>query len=256
LDIPGYSLAPPTILTYHKIGCHLELGITTVRRHAFSRHMDFLLNLGAGFACATDAAAACPAGGAVAVTFDDGYESVYTEAFPEMLDRGITGTVFPVVGSVGDVNTWDVNLSPRQVRHLSWAQIRELADAGFEIGSHTLSHRDLTTLEPRALKRELQVSKKTIENEIGVEVAAISYPFGRYSRRVIEEAAKAGYRSGFTSVPRPLGETMATGRWAMYLFDDKRSLERKLGLRAGRGLERIKNTLIAKISLGTTLVKR
>ena len=48
---------------------------------------------------------------------------------------------------------------------------------------------------------------------------------------------------------------MAVGRWAVYSIDGASSLERKLGLRAGRRLERIKNTVIAKLSLGTTLIK-
>jgi hypothetical protein len=49
---------------------------------------------------------------------------------------------------------------------------------------------------------------------------------------------------------------MAVGRWAVYSLDGSASLERKLGLRAGRGIERVKNTLIAGLSLGTTLVKK
>jgi peptidoglycan/xylan/chitin deacetylase (PgdA/CDA1 family) len=190
------------------------------------------------------------------ITFDDGYESVYKEAFPEMIERGIPGTVFPVVGSVGDWNTWDVNLAPKQVKHLSWGQIRELAEAGFEIGSHSLSHKDLTKLDNRMLKYELRASKKMIEDVTGVGVKAIAYPFGKCSGRVIDEATAAGYGVGFTSFPVIRDHRMAMGRWAVYSIDGTRSLERKLGLRAGQGMERLKNTLIAKLSLGTTLVRR
>lgn len=255
MDTPGHKLRPPTILTYHKIGSHLELGITTVRRRTFAGHMDFLLGSGMDFACAGDTVGT-EGNGLLAVTFDDGYESVYQEAFPEMVERGIPGTVFPVVGSVGGLNTWDVNLALRQVRHLSWAQIKTLAEAGFEIGSHTLSHRDLTRLDNRTLRHELHTSKKMIEDLTGVGVRAISYPFGRSSSRVIDEAIAAGYSVGFTSFPKSQNDKMAMGRWAIYSIDDRRSLERKLGLRAGRGVERFKNTLIARLSLGTTLARR
>jgi peptidoglycan/xylan/chitin deacetylase (PgdA/CDA1 family) len=255
LDIPVSEKNLPTILTYHKIGSHLELGITTVGRSRFAAHMDFLLGLGLDFLKATDAVKGNRGRAAVAVTFDDGYESVYDEALPEMLPRGVTGTVFPVVGSVGGLNRWDVNLAPRPVRHLSWMQIREMAASGFEIGSHTLTHRDLTRLSPEALGRELRDSKKAIEDMTGVAVAAISYPFGRYSQRVLDAAAAAGYTCGFSSFPGTHDHPMSVGRWAVYATDGAASLERKLGLRSGRGIERLRNRVVASLSLGTTLVK-
>jgi peptidoglycan/xylan/chitin deacetylase (PgdA/CDA1 family) len=173
-----------------------------------------------------------------------------------MTARAWTGTVFVVAGSVGGTNTWDVRLSPRRFKHLSWAQISELAEAGFEIGSHTLSHRDLTRLDADSLRRELVDSKRLIEDHIGRPVTSVSYPFGRYSQRVIDEAATAGYERGFTSSPSDGSDRMAMGRLGVYSIDGRSSLERKLGLRPGYRLECIKNTVIAKLSLGTTLVKR
>jgi peptidoglycan/xylan/chitin deacetylase (PgdA/CDA1 family) len=255
LDIRECDRIAPTILTYHKIGSHLELGITTVRREKFAGQMDLLLGLGLDLLTARDAVESGAGHHGAAVTFDDGYESVHGEAFPEMVARGIRGTVFPVVGSIGGWNRWDVNLAPKPVRHLSWAQLRELSEAGFEIGSHTITHRDLTRLDCEALVMELSDSRKMIEDKIGVRVSALSYPFGRFSPTVMEEALAAGYTCGFTSSPATYDRRMAVGRWAVYSIDGPRSLERKLGLRAGRGLERIKNTVIARLSLGTTLVK-
>jgi peptidoglycan/xylan/chitin deacetylase (PgdA/CDA1 family) len=217
--------------------------------------MELLLGLVDNFLNATDAVEGGYGRSGVAVTFDDGYESVYREALPEMVARGIPGTVFPVVGSVGGWNDWDVNLAPRPVRHLSWGQIRELVEAGFEVGSHTLTHRDLTRLDHRALVKELSDSKKMLEDVTGVKVTAISYPFGRFSSRVLDEAAAAGYTCGFTSSPGTKDSRMAVGRWAVYSIDGARSLERRLGLRRGRRAERLKNTVIARLSLGTTLIK-
>jgi peptidoglycan/xylan/chitin deacetylase (PgdA/CDA1 family) len=182
--------------------------------------------------------------------------TVYDEALPEMLARNITGTVFQVVGAVGGWNRWDVNLSLRPVRHLSWKQLRKLAEAGFEIGSHTLTHRDLTRLDDATLRRELHDSRKAIENEVGERVSSVSYPFGRYSRRVIDEARAAGYTCGFTSCPVSTSDPMVLGRWAVHSIDGTGALMRKLGLKAGTGLERFKSKAIAKLSLGTTLVRR
>jgi peptidoglycan/xylan/chitin deacetylase (PgdA/CDA1 family) len=253
------------ILTYHKIGSQLELGITTVSRRRFAGHLDLYTRLGLNPVLASDIADSerVPEGRGLAITFDDGYESVHAEAFPEMAARKWTGTVFVVVGSVGGSNSWDVRLSPRRFKHLSWQQIGDLSDAGFEIGSHTLSHRDLTRLEGNLLRRELRESKKAIEDHTGRRVTSVSYPFGRYSPEVIDEAVAAGYECGFISSPRGFagssnnrGEKMAIGRLSVYSIDGRSSLERKLRLRRGYRLECIKNTVIAKLSLGTTLVKR
>jgi peptidoglycan/xylan/chitin deacetylase (PgdA/CDA1 family) len=256
------------ILTYHKIGSQLELGITTVSRRRFAEHLDIYTELGLKSGLASDVAERIPGSGregatepasddaVLAITFDDGYESVYAEALPEMAARKWNGTVFVVVGSVGGSNSWDVRLSPRRFRHLSWTQIRELAEAGFEIGSHTLSHRDLTRLDPDSLVTELRESKHVIEDHIGRGVTSISYPFGRYSPRVVDEAVAAGYVCGFTSAPNDGSDRMALGRLSVYSIDGRSSLERKLGFRPGYRLECIKNTVIARLSLGTTLVKR
>ena len=254
-DTPVSEQAPSIVLTYHKIGSHRELGITTVSRARFAEHLDVLTGPGLEVVTASEAAGAVNPG-VVAVTFDDGYESVFLDALPEMQKRGLKGTVFQVVGSVGGRNDWDVNLAPRRVKHLSWEQIKQLVRAGFEMASHTITHRDLTKLEPRDLVRELSDSKKALEDETGVEVTSISYPFGRYNRRVVDIAIEAGYACGFTSCPNSTENRMTIGRWGLYSIDGPEALRRKLGMRRGRGFERVKNRMIAGLSLGTTLVKR
>ncbi|MFH1312275.1 MAG: polysaccharide deacetylase family protein [Candidatus Eisenbacteria bacterium] len=244
------------IFTYHKIGQQFELGITTVRKQTFGAHLDFLSGLGLEFVTASEADTAYRPVRQVAITFDDGYESVYSDACLEMEPRGIGGTVFPVVGSIDGYNKWDVQLSRRPFKHLSWPQLRELSAGGFEVGSHTLSHRDLTRLDPKTLRRELGESRAMLEEHLGTGVTAISYPFGRFSARVIEEALEAGYTHGFTSFPHDATDPMAIGRMTVYSVDGTSSLKRKLGLAPGYRFECLKNKFIARLSLGTTLVKR
>jgi peptidoglycan/xylan/chitin deacetylase (PgdA/CDA1 family) len=246
----------PMIFTYHKIGRQFEIGITTVRREAFGAHLDLFDELGLTFVLAGEVDQAARPVTRIAVTFDDGYESVYSDAYPEMEQRGVRGTVFPVVDSIGDYNTWDVRLSRRRFKHLSWPQLRELAAGGFEVGSHTLSHRDLTRLDPKMLRSELRDSRAVLEDRLGKRVTCLSYPFGRFSPRVIDEAAGAGYTHAFTSIPRHHGDQMAIGRMTVYSIDGSSSLRRKLGLAPGYSLEWLKNRVIARLSLGTTLVKR
>jgi peptidoglycan/xylan/chitin deacetylase (PgdA/CDA1 family) len=244
------------IFTYHKIGHQFELGITTVRRQAFGAHLDLLTGLGLEFLTASETDTSPHPVKQIAITFDDGYESVFSDAYAEMKPRGVSGTVFPVVGSVGDYNKWDVQLSRRPFKHLTWRQLSELSAAGFEVGSHTLSHRDLTRLDPKMLRRELSESRAILEDHLGTGVTAVSYPFGRFSRRVIEEALEAGYTRGFTSFPRSAADPMAIGRMTVYSIDGASSLRRKLGLAPGYRFECLKNRVIARLALGTTLVKR
>ena len=267
-----------TILTYHKIGRQFEIGIASVPRPRFRQHVEIMVSAGRPFARARDVVTASGITDQIALTFDDGYETVYTEALPEMMERGIAGTVFPVAGAIGDVNRWDVRLSPRPFRHLTWPQLRDLAKHGFEVGSHTMSHRDLTRLTARDLLEELAASKILLEDRLGVAVASIAYPFGKVNRMVIEAALRSGYTCGFLSSPRPAGEEpkelghagcareenaevsarrqMAVGRMSVYSIDHRASLLRKLGGVPGYRFEALKNRVIARLSHGTTLIKK
>jgi peptidoglycan/xylan/chitin deacetylase (PgdA/CDA1 family) len=249
-------MARRDILTYHKVGSQFELGITTVTPGRFARHLDLLAGAGKRFHNASDLVFDGANGNGVSLTFDDGYESVYTEVFPEMSERGITGTVFPVVGSVGRENSWDVRLSLRRFRHLSWEHLSELSSSGFEIGSHTVSHRDLTRMDTATLRRELRNSKKMLEDRLGVGVRAVAFPFGRHNSRVIGEAEDAGYNCGFASSPNGATSVMAVGRMSVHVMDGDAALARMLGLRPGRCLEVLKNRIIADLALITTLIKR
>lgn len=270
-----HGAAAPRVLTYHKIGSQLELGISSVARDRLITHLDALVGLGMEFTTATGSPGGPAGRRPVAITFDDGYESVYTDAFPEVCGRGLTATVFPVVGAIGKADSWawDVRLSVRPFKHLSWSEIDELARHGFEIGSHTVSHRDLTRLDADDLKAELAVSRKRLEDRTGRPVTALAYPFGRTNQRVVEAAVDAGYRRGFLSSPvalglgrsrcagpnpaaMPKGWPMVLGRMSVYRFDGPASLMRKLGVRRGYRFEVLKNALITGLSRGTTLVTR
>jgi peptidoglycan/xylan/chitin deacetylase (PgdA/CDA1 family) len=126
----------------------------------------------------------------VALTFDDGLESVYTHALPLLERYAIKATVFAISGSV--------NHSVRDIygtrRHLSSTQLRELQQRGHCIGSHTASHASLTHLSTAARHEELYVSKCQLQDILGVEVTTLSFPFGDWSPAVWEQARALGYR--------------------------------------------------------------
>ncbi len=127
---------------------------------------------------------------AVALTFDDGYQTVYTEAFPVLADLGMTATVFLCTGREGGAAPASAlpTLGGRPM--LTWGQIREMHRAGISFGAHTLSHPDLTRLDPAAIETELRESQARIEDALGAPVRAFAYPFGRFNPACCAAAAR------------------------------------------------------------------
>lgn len=160
-----------------------------VTADVFRRQMEYLADGGFRPLSLDDLLAGNAGPKGVAITFDDGWDNNYGAAWPIMAKLGLTATVFVVSGFMG------------QEGYMTWAQVRELSDAGISIQSHTASHRPLGLLADGEIRAELEESKKAIEDRIGRAVSHISMPQGVFDRRVIEMAAQAGYRSVSTSEP-------------------------------------------------------
>lgn len=104
----------------------------------------------------------------VVITFDDGFETIYTYAFPVLVRYGLPATVFLVAGYCGRQNDWPNR--PLTVPHLSllsWTQIREMDRRGIEFGAHSLSHPRLDRLAPEKAAPEILDSKACIEDRLG-----------------------------------------------------------------------------------------
>lgn len=82
---------------------------------------------------------------------------------------------------------------------MSWDQIRELSDAGHEIGSHTLSHPLLPDCETSKIATEIVESRSRLRTLVGTEIASFCYPNGSYDDRCIEQARVAGYECSVTT---------------------------------------------------------
>lgn len=123
---------------------------------------------------------------AFVLTFDDGFESVFREAFPVLQRYGMSATVFLTVGAApGGSPARLPEFEGRAM--LSWAEIREMQAAGMDFGAHTLTHPDLTGLSSERVALEMSASKQRIENALGTAVTSFAYPFGRHdaeSRRI------------------------------------------------------------------------
>jgi len=134
-----------------------------------------------------------------AITFDDGYLSVYEHACPALRERGMTATIYVVANSIGGINDWDKRAGDQEEKVMTASQVRELSSYGFEIGAHTLTHPHLTNLDDDQLRSEIIDSKHKLEDLIGKEVASFSYPYGDYDSRVLNAAIAAGYSNAVST---------------------------------------------------------
>lgn len=190
------------ILLYHRLGLPKLSSMVAGQYVApvlFRSEIDYLTGHGWQWAPLEDTVerarfGKCPPRCEFSITFDDAYQSVYRYAVPALLDRGMTATIYVVADSIGALNDWDQKAGDRQERIMSARQIREAADLGFEIGSHTLTHPHLTDLDETALRHELRDSKHRLEDITGKEVRSLAYPYGDYDDRVMAATIVAGYR--------------------------------------------------------------
>lgn len=155
-------------------------------------------------------------GKAMIMCFDDGFESFYRLALPLLQSRACKTTVFPVAGYIGRPSAWDA-LPPQN--HLTKEQIREIASLGHEIGSHTMSHANLTLLNDADLETELSQSKKILEDITGRPVTSVSFPFGQWNRRVWDKALELGYSAATSYAGSARKEKGMLPLWGIYSFD-------------------------------------
>lgn len=139
----------------------------------------------------------------VAITFDDGFRSVYERALPILTSFGLVGTLFVATSYVGKpepmawpgIEHWRSGPHRDELAPVSWEQVRELIGAGWEIGSHTHTHPRLSRSSDGELSVELERSKGICEQELGRPCASLAYPYGDFDRRVMDAARECGYGS-------------------------------------------------------------
>jgi peptidoglycan/xylan/chitin deacetylase (PgdA/CDA1 family) len=121
----------------------------------------------------------------VALTFDDGFLSVYEHALPVLTRYGFPATVFVVSDYCGRTNCWPSQ--PAQVKRqplLNWQELHELIRAGLSAGCHTRTHPDLRDLATSEMLQEITGAKSRIEDALGAPVEAFAYPYGAYNHKV------------------------------------------------------------------------
>lgn len=243
------------VLAYHKISTQWEISFTMIYPRSFERQMRFLAKKGY-VGKSLKEYMADPKDNYFVLTFDDAYESVYTNAFPLLKELGFTATVFVLTHFIGKNNTWDFTPGNIYSRHMDVEQIRTLHTEGWEIASHGENHRAMTGMHPDSVEHELKHSRVVLSSIIEDEIHTFCFPFGVYNAGVVTAAKACGYKYlvGFTG-PSRYG---VISRSVVYrIVDSKRSVLRKVRRQAlGIFFETIKEGLFHSFALLSRLSQR
>jgi peptidoglycan/xylan/chitin deacetylase (PgdA/CDA1 family)/SAM-dependent methyltransferase len=190
-----------SILMYHRIADTgpEQLSPYRVAPVQFERQLSYLRRQGFRSISIPEAFAALnssrqpPQGRFIVFTFDDAYKDFYDCAWPLLKRYGFSATVFVPVAFIGGRAEWD-RAYGEPAALMSWDEIRSAQQDGIQFGSHGLTHRRVTEMEPDEIRRELSTSREALEREIATRPSIFSYPFGTAN----DVAATAAEESGYT----------------------------------------------------------
>jgi peptidoglycan/xylan/chitin deacetylase (PgdA/CDA1 family) len=139
----------------------------------------------------------------VAVTFDDGLESVVENALPELKKRHIPATLFIVTEVLGGFPRWQNmgGADASQEKAMSEQQLQQLPSELVTIGSHSMNHSFLPSVDKDQLRLELVGSRIKLEKMLNRGVRLFSFPYGAFNANVLESCREAGYERVFTALP-------------------------------------------------------
>ena len=168
----------------------------------------------------------------IAITFDDGYSSIYETAFPMLQLFGFPFTLFLSTGPI----------DRQQANYISWEQIREMSDAGVQIANHMVEHPYMLDTRPQEsqiewldrLEEELLIAEARIEEKTGQSHRYLAYPYGEFDTPIksmleknnfvgfAQNSGALGAKSDFLALPRyPLASIYANLETARIKFDTK-----------------------------------
>lgn len=118
----------------------------------------------------------------ITVSFDDGWESVYTKGLPPLQKHGLHTTQYIITGVFDNPS------------YMSVAQLKSMQSAGHQIAAHTVTHADLTSLDDSQLNHELSGSQMILNTDFGGPVKDFTSPYGAYNAHTLQMIGKY-YRS-------------------------------------------------------------
>lgn len=200
------------VLGYHGVAdsrLRDDMSLLQVSPRRFRAQVELLVAAGFSFVTVAElarrASGGVPEPGLAAITFDDGMRNNRSEALPILQEYGIPATVYVTIGFLGGVSPWIGSQADGAIMEES--ELSELAAAGWELGAHTMTHADLSTLDYDACRKEIEDSRDALERIAGVEVKTFAYPFGRYGKAALQAARDAGLLAAVTT---------GSGSWEPY----------------------------------------
>jgi peptidoglycan/xylan/chitin deacetylase (PgdA/CDA1 family) len=199
-----------------------------VRPRHLEQQLRWLVDQGFVGVTFQEAVATPPAGKSVAVTFDDGYRSVLENGFPILSRLRLPATLFVATGFVDSqsslvwpgLDRWFGGPHHGELTPLSWSELQELSGSGWEVGSHTRTHPNLTRLDDIALRAELELSRNACEERLGLPCRSLAYPYGAVDERVLRAAREVGYgAAGLLSWRLPPPTALAWPRIGIFRSD-------------------------------------
>jgi peptidoglycan/xylan/chitin deacetylase (PgdA/CDA1 family) len=210
---PTINWQHPRILMYHMVNEHqsgAKFNKLRVRPAAFAAQMAWLAEQGCTFLTMSELRTQWQNGTlrpkSIALTFDDGYADNLIHALPVLQRHQVKATIYVVV------DRHDRDWSTYKKAHhnsgelaretkLSDAQVMTLVNSGLiEIGSHTLTHANLSTLDDAIRRQELALSRQALQGLTGQSIESFAYPFGIYSHADVLAARDAGYLDAVTTI--------------------------------------------------------
>ena len=179
----------PTILMYHGLSTD-ETSKLYVSQTSFKKHLDHLSrwnNMAVPIETLIQTYKIDSS--LIGITFDDGFHSCYTQAFPILEEFGQKAVFFIISSFIG------------KNEYMNASQIKELFSCGHSIGSHTVSHEWLPHLSSQKIREEVRNSKAQLEDLLGSEISIFAYPMGGLNETVVEEVRAAGYTYALATTP-------------------------------------------------------
>lgn len=188
----AYLRHVPPILTFHQVVRSEGSSAEKIDPELFEKQMGLLKEFGYKVIRLEDLVDSLRKGiqisrKAVVITFDDGYENIYTHAYPILKRYGYPATVFIWVEKVGAPG------------FLTWRQMREMEENGISFGSHSLTHPYLPTAPEEKQREEIFSSKRILERRLDNPIKVFAYPVGGFNEKIKEMVKEAGYIAAVTT---------------------------------------------------------
>jgi peptidoglycan/xylan/chitin deacetylase (PgdA/CDA1 family) len=197
LTAEGYQIVP--VLCYHHFAETCDSSLCTPTS-VFEQHMKFLKEEGYSVVSTAELAEFLAFRGAipkkaVVINLDDGYRSTYDIAYPILKKYGFTATFFIYTSFIG-----------ASKNALTWDQLKAMKADGFEVGSHSVNHVDLSKKMDgesekeyvARVKRELLLSKQILDDKLNQNTQYIAFPYGQFNQVLLKLCEETGYRVGFS----------------------------------------------------------